>query len=311
MSTLVVLAIVAALVGALGFLLTSGSGRTRGRHGGGSAVVPRAVITAVPLLASVIILWAFRGHAELGMAAIALWWACLPWLALTGRLSAWGHAGWALGANAGAAGLVYLAWLITSSGLSVPVALGAWALWAVVTAAVVLFLGFTREAAAVDRTTSAAAGRAAARESRTTPRPAMAASWLAGGAAAVALSLVVQPSPPGTPAAASQWPAEDSAPTAPTGSPTTAPTESAPAEPPATATGTGTPVTPRPESTTSVARSGQRATTPPPTETTATKRRGSSTTTATASPTTSSLITLTISPSRKKPKPTPTGTDDD
>ena len=144
------------------------------------------------------LLFAFRDHAELALAAIALWWACLPWLALTGRLTAWGHATWALAANAAATGLVYLAWLVTSSGLSPLRAVGAWVLWVAAAAAAVLFLAYAREVAGVERGPAASA-----RHARLSPRPALSAMWLVGGAAAVALALLVQPGSASSPAAGS------------------------------------------------------------------------------------------------------------
>jgi hypothetical protein len=322
-STLVVLALVAAAVGALGFLLTKHGGRGRRRHGGGSPVVPRALVTVVPLLAATAVVWPFRDHTELLLAALGLWWASVPWLAFTGRLSVWGHASWTLATNGGAAGLVYIAWLITSTGLSVPAALGCWALWAVVAAAFVLFAVWTRRAASVASVGLAESGstdgaptggRAALRERRdlTTPRPAFSAAWVAGAAAAVALALVLQPSAPATPAASTgTTPATPAEPT----DATSEPGRPAPSVPSAEATAPTTDaVNPaarseaptRPPSSTSVARGGPRTTT-----TAAPRPPKPSKTSSTASPTSSSLFTLTIGPSRKKPRPSETKTTDD
>jgi hypothetical protein len=321
-STLVVLALVAAAVGALGFLLTKHGGHGRRRHGGGSPVVPRALVTAVPLVAATAILWPFRDHTELLLATLGLWWAGVPWLAFTGRLSAWGHAVWTLATNGGAAGLVYIAWLITSTGLSVPAALGCWALWAVVAAAFVLFAVWTRRAASAVSVGAAetsptdgapTGGRAALRERRdlTTPRPAFSAAWVAGAAAAVALALVLQPSAPTAPAAsAGATPATPSGPT----DATSAPRRPAPSVPSAEATAPTTAATAvarseaptRPPSSTSVARGGTRTTT-----TAGPRPPKPSKTTSTASPTTSSLFTITIGPTRKKPRPSATKTTDD
>lgn len=306
MSTLVVLAIVAAAVGMLGLLLTSRSQhgqQSRGRHGGGSAAAARALVTVLPLLAALGLLFAFRDHTELALAAIALWWACLPWLALTGRLTAWGHATWALAANAAATGLVCLAWLVTSSGLSPLRAVGAWVLWVAAAAAAVLFLAYAREVAGVER---GAAG--SIRHGRLSPRPALSAMWLVGGAAAVTLALLVQPGSASSPAAAADT--ADSAPSfgpsdATTSTPS-APATSAPSPTPsATPTNTEaepaavTTTAPPQASTTSVSRSHKRTAT----STTAPPR-----TTTTASPTSSTLWSLKILPTPKKKGHTITST---
>ena len=308
MSTLVVLAIVAAAVGALGLLLTSRSQhgqQSRGRHGGGSAAAARALVTVLPLLAALGLLFAFRDHTELALAAIALWWACLPWLALTGRLTAWGHATWALAANAAATGLVYLAWLVTSSGLSPLRAVGAWVLWAEAAAAAVLFLAYAREVAGVERGPAASA-----RHARLSPRPALAAMWLVGGAAAVTLALLVQPGSASSPAAAvdtadsppSPGPSDamTSTPSAPaTSAPSTTPSATSAntrAEPAAVTT-----TAPPQASTTSVSRSHQRN---------ATSTTAPSKTTTTASPTSSTIWSLKILPTPKKKGHTTTSTRD-
>ena len=305
MSTLVVLAIVAAAFGALGFLLTwrSQQGQqSRGRHGGGSAAATRALVTVLPLLAALGLLFAFLDHTELALAAVALWWACLPWLALTGRLTAWGHATWALAANAAATGLVYLAWLVTSSGLSPLRAVGAWALWVAAAAAAVLFLAYAHEVAGVERGPAASA-----RHARLSPRPALSAMWLLGGAAAVALALLGQPGSASSPAAAAGT--ADSAPSPGPGDATTstAPATSAPPLPSATSTTTRaepaavTTTAPSPASTTSVSRSHKRTAT----STTAPPR-----TTTTASPTSSTIWSLKILPTPKKKGHTTTPTRD-
>lgn len=307
MSTLVVLAIVAAAVGMLGLLLTSRSQhgqQSRGRHGGGSAAAARALVTVLPLLAALGLLFAFRDHTELALAAIALWWACLPWLALTGRLTAWGHATWALAANAAATGLVYLAWLVTSSGLSPLRAVGAWVLWVAAAAAAVLFLAYAREVAGVER---GAAG--SIRHGRLSPRPALSAMWLVGGAAAVTLALLVQPGSASSPAAAADT--ADGAPSpgpsdATTSTPSASATSAPSSTPAATSTGTDaaepaavTTTAPPQASTTSVSRSHKRTAT----STTAPPR-----TTTTASPTSSTIWSLKILPTPKKKGHTITST---
>jgi len=263
------------------------------------------MVTVLPLLAAVGLLFAFRDHTELALASIALWWACLPWLALTGRLTAWGHATWALAANAAATGLVYLAWLVTSSGLSPLRAVGAWVLWVAAAAAAVLFLGYAREVAGVERGPAASA-----RQARLSPRPALSAMWLVGGAAAVALALLVQPGPASSPAAAADT--ADSAPS-PGPSDTTTSTPSAPAtSSPSPSTSATSPSTqpepvavtttaPPQTSTTSVSRAHQR---------TATSTTAPSKTTTTASPTSSTLWSLKILPTPKKKGHTTTSTRD-
>lgn len=306
MSTLVVLAIVAAAVGMLGLLLTSRSQhdqQSRGRHGGGSAAAARALVTVLPLLVALGLLFAFRDHTELALAAIALWWACLPWLALTGRLTAWGHATWALAANAAATGLVYLAWLVTSSGLSPLRAVGAWVLWVAAAAAAVLFLAYAREVAGVER---GAAG--STRHGRLSPRPALSAMCLVGGAAAVTLALLVQPGSASSPAAAADTAdgAPSPGPSDATTSTPSAPATSAPSPTPsATSTSTQaepaavTTTAPPQTSTTSVSRSHKRTAT----STTAPPR-----TTTTASPTSSTIWSLKILPTPKKKGHTITST---
>ena len=158
-------------------------GQAHRRHGGGSPVVPRALVVAFPPLVSTAALWSFRDHTS----SSSRRWVCggrpCPRLAFTGRLSVWGHTAWVLAYHGGPPALVHVAWLITSTGLSVPAALGCWALWAVVAAAFVLFAVWARRPLA-RRSVGAAVGsgssdgaptgvRAALRERRdlTTPRP--------------------------------------------------------------------------------------------------------------------------------------------
>ncbi|HEY7719263.1 MAG TPA: hypothetical protein VH915_10900 [Pedococcus sp.] len=323
MSTLVVLANVAALAAAFGLVLSRRLGGGR-RHGGGSPVVPRALVTLAPLLVGIGALWAFRERNELLLSGIALWWAGLPWLAFTGRLSAWAHAAWSLAVNGGAAGLVFIAWLITTTGLSVPVALGSWALWATVTAAFVLFARWSREAAAprpevaleVERV-----GRAAlrARRDAVAPKPAYSAVWLCGAVSAIALALVLQPGL-GAPGAGRSLIA---GPHAPEASETTAPgedtTPAATPDPGATTSAPPATTAPTPRtSTTSVARKGQRTTTSAPVTTTTPtpdKPRRTKKPKPTGSPTTSTddggLFTFTFpAGTRKRPSPTTTSVDD-
>ena len=87
MSTLVVLATAAAGAGALGFVLTALTGRRRSRHRGGATATARAGAAALALAVAALALTPLLDAVELGLSAIALWWASLPWLALTARLS--------------------------------------------------------------------------------------------------------------------------------------------------------------------------------------------------------------------------------
>ena len=107
MSTLVVLATVAAGVGALGLVLTASTGRRRSRHRGGATMTSRAGAATLALAVAALALTPLLDAVELGLSAIALWWASLPWLAFTARFRAWAHAGWTHAANAAAAGLLH------------------------------------------------------------------------------------------------------------------------------------------------------------------------------------------------------------
>jgi hypothetical protein len=290
MSTLVVLACAAAVIGTLGFALSTLARHGRSRHSGGSTALARALLTAVPLAVATVALLPLRDRTELVLSALALGWSSLPWLVLTRRLSAWGHAAWSSAASASAYGLLHLAWLTTTAARPIALTVGAWALWVLAVGAAVLFLGFTREAAAVatsggGRSVPPTRGRSVRAQLRLPlPQARHAGVWAVGGAAAVALGLLVQQSPDQPAAAAADAPRAVTPATAPTTVPPD-PTTPAPTSPASTATRPATatavraaPTTSagRPSASSSVARSAPRAstprvarTTPAPTTTTA------------------------------------------
>ena len=302
MYTLVVLAAVAAVVGLLGFVLTSSTSDRQSRHRAGAAAVPRVGATTLALGLAALPLAFVMDRTEVALSALTLWWLTLPWLALTSRLNAWAHAAWSHGATGAGAGLVLLAWQAVTQQRPLAAAVGVWALWGLTAVSAVLLLAFLREVAAEG-------GRC-----RLVPHPAFGGLWAAGAAAALVLGIVAQPTPRGsTEASAAHQPSAPAAtaPTSPGGSQSETTTQARPS-PTTTAPS-------RSVATTPAARSDQR--TPRPTTTTsATPRtttsspRATSTTggPTTARPTTSSSTTtspldLDIWPTPKNRTHTPPG----
>jgi cellulose synthase/poly-beta-1,6-N-acetylglucosamine synthase-like glycosyltransferase len=78
-------------------------------------------------------------------AGALVWVATLPWLALAGRWRAAAHASWSLGATAGLAYVGAMAVWTVGSGLGAVALAGAWLLWLLEVAAVVLFLSYGYE----------------------------------------------------------------------------------------------------------------------------------------------------------------------
>ena len=285
MLALVVLAAVAALVGTLGTLLAAArarTGRRISRHRGGAAALPRAGAATVSLLVAAVPLLSVVEPNRLGLAAVALWWLSLPWLAVTSRLGAWAHAAWTHAVSGAALGLVDLAWQATTQQRPLLPAAGVWALWVVVAATAVAVLAYLRDVA------SSSEGPGLVRL-----RPAAVSAMAVCGVGAAAASLAVQGSPAPAPVEASHAMAQGSTPGATPAVPSTAtpaPTTTAPI---------------RDTGSTAAARSELRTATP----TSSTRTSAVSSTTVPRRPTTSPTSTpTTIWPSATTTSPTTTTT---
>lgn len=272
MFALVVLAAVAALVGALGTLLAAaraGTGRRSSRHRGGAAALPRATAATVSLLVAAGPLLFVVEPNRLGLAALALWWLSLPWLAVTSRLGAWAHAAWTHAVSAAALGLVDLAWQATTQQRPLLPATGVWALWLVAAATAVAVLVHLRDVASSSE-----------RPGLLRLRPAVVTAMAVCGVGAAAASLALQQPPsPASVEASATTPAAGSTP----GATPTAPTTTAPAAPTTTAPTRATEAT-------AAARSQKRTAT----ATTTASRTPSRTTTPTTSPTSSTTTSPTV-----------------
>lgn len=320
MFALVVLAAAAALVGALGTLLAAlfGAGRRdsshdsrhgSGRHGsrssrhrGGAAALPRAAAATVSLLVAAVPLLFVVEPNRLGLAAVALWWLSLPWLAVTSRLGAWAHAAWTHAVSGAALGLVDLAWQATTQQRPLLPAVGVWALWLVVAATAIAVLAYLRDIASSNE------GPGLVRL-----RPAVVTAMAVCGVGAAAASLAVQDQSAPASVEASARMAQGSTPGATPAAPSTAapaPTTTAPTrESESTAAArsqrrTATPTSSTRTSTVSSTTAPRRSTASPTGTPTGTQSSTSTTTSPTT--TTTAPLDLKIWPSNN-PHTTPPG----
>jgi hypothetical protein len=299
-STLLISALCAALLAALGFAVRGSRHPTGGRHTVGSAARARLLAPLTPLAFTTLLVSPWRGFGDAALAAAILWSACLPLAALTRRFRPGAHSAWSLLVVACAAVLVWSGWQ-TSTSAREGVAVGlAWALWLVGVAAVAVLAVASWEAFGGQRLQRRPLPAA---PSLRLPGPAP-VSWLGAGMALTALAVLVQQgsSAPGS-ATARVTGARPPAPAPAVPSPAASPVQTSSATVPQPAakprptspTSTSTAAPPAPASTTATGRSQIAGSTAPSPEATAqsqdrTSRPQPSTPTASDSPTSEGLL---------------------